>query len=176
MPTGLVYTTLYCLDHNPPASPLPCTVHVFRQNFTSRMPLEFRAFAPVEAIRRVTNGIPLGCSLFLPVHTVNCVQTLKAHLARGAAHGWVQHCDGRQMVRFAFSATFTLENAIAFHAFARLEALPCVTNGIPLGPSLLLPVGTVNCVQTLKASVTTGCNYNPDPNPNHQLRLNTDGI
>jgi hypothetical protein len=26
----------------------------------------------------VTNGIPLGCSLFLPVHTVNFVQTLKA--------------------------------------------------------------------------------------------------
>jgi CO/xanthine dehydrogenase Mo-binding subunit len=26
----------------------------------------------------VTNGIPLGCPLFLPVHTVNCVQTLKA--------------------------------------------------------------------------------------------------
>jgi hypothetical protein len=27
---------------------------------------------------RVTNGIPVGCPLFLPVHTVNCVQTLKA--------------------------------------------------------------------------------------------------
>jgi Leucine-rich repeat (LRR) protein len=27
-----------------------------------------------------------------------------------------------------------------------------VTNGIPLGRPLLLPVGTVNCVQTLKAS------------------------
>jgi hypothetical protein len=26
----------------------------------------------------VTNGIPLGCPRFLPVHTVNCVQTLKA--------------------------------------------------------------------------------------------------
>jgi hypothetical protein len=26
---------------------------------------------------RVTNGIPLGCPLFLPVHTVNSVQTLK---------------------------------------------------------------------------------------------------
>jgi predicted nucleic acid-binding Zn-ribbon protein len=26
----------------------------------------------------VTNGIPLGCSLLLPVYTVNCVQTLKA--------------------------------------------------------------------------------------------------
>jgi hypothetical protein len=27
---------------------------------------------------RVTNGIPLWCPLFLPVHTVNSVQTLKA--------------------------------------------------------------------------------------------------
>jgi hypothetical protein len=27
---------------------------------------------------RVTNGIPLGCSLLLPVDTVNSVQTLKA--------------------------------------------------------------------------------------------------
>jgi hypothetical protein len=26
---------------------------------------------------RVTNGIPLGCSLLLPVHTVNSVQTLQ---------------------------------------------------------------------------------------------------
>jgi hypothetical protein len=30
----------------------------------------------LEAGRRVTNGIPLGRPLFLPVHTVNCVQTL----------------------------------------------------------------------------------------------------
>jgi chorismate synthase len=29
---------------------------------------------------RVTNGIPLGCSLLLPVGTVNCVETLKAKL------------------------------------------------------------------------------------------------
>jgi myosin heavy subunit len=27
---------------------------------------------------RVTNDIPLGCPLFLPVHTINRVQTLKA--------------------------------------------------------------------------------------------------
>jgi hypothetical protein len=26
---------------------------------------------------RVTNDIPLGCALLLPVDTVNCVQTLK---------------------------------------------------------------------------------------------------
>jgi hypothetical protein len=33
----------------------------------------------LEASMRVTNSIPLGCSLFLPVHTINCVQTLKVH-------------------------------------------------------------------------------------------------
>jgi hypothetical protein len=39
-----------------------------------------------------------------------------------------------------------------------------VTNGIPLGCLLLLPVGTVNWVQTLKAGV--GANYSPlDYNP-----------
>jgi hypothetical protein len=34
--------------------------------------------APLEASMRVTNGIPLGLSLLLPVETVNSVQTLKA--------------------------------------------------------------------------------------------------
>jgi hypothetical protein len=48
----------------------------------------------------------------------------------------------------------TREGAIEFHAFAPLEALPCVTNGIPLGCSLLLLVDTVNCVQTLKAKAS----------------------
>jgi hypothetical protein len=32
---------------------------------------------PLQASRRATNGSPLGCSLLLPVHTVNCVKTLK---------------------------------------------------------------------------------------------------
>jgi hypothetical protein len=37
--------------------------------------------------------------------------------------------------------------------------------------SLLLPVGTVNCVQTLK-----GCIHSdPNPNPKHEFRPNTDG-
>jgi hypothetical protein len=30
---------------------------------------------------RVTNGIPLGCALLLPVSTVNSAQTLKANMA-----------------------------------------------------------------------------------------------
>ena len=34
-----------------------------------------------------------------------------------------------------------------------LEVNMCVTNGIPLGCPLLLPVGTINSVQTLKAKL-----------------------
>jgi hypothetical protein len=42
------------------------------------MPLDpTPARSSLEVSRRVTNGIPLGCPLFLPVHTVNCIQTLK---------------------------------------------------------------------------------------------------
>jgi hypothetical protein len=66
------------------------TVRVFRQKFTledaigsprllasSDCSLDCSLQASSEASRRVTNGIPLGCLLLLPVHTVNCVQTLK---------------------------------------------------------------------------------------------------
>jgi hypothetical protein len=58
-------------------------------------------------------------------------------------------CHSVGMVR-VFRQKFTLEDAIGSHACS-LEANTRVTNGIPLGCSLLLPVGTVNCVQTLKA-------------------------
>jgi hypothetical protein len=50
-----------------------------------------------------------------------------------------------------FRQKFTLEDAIGSHACS-LEANTHVTNGIPLGSSLLLPVDTVNCIQTLKAN------------------------
>jgi hypothetical protein len=49
-----------------------------------------------------------------------------------------------------FRQKFTLEDAIGSHACS-LEANTRVTNGIPLGSTLLLPVCTVNCVETLKA-------------------------
>jgi hypothetical protein len=50
----------------------------------------------------------------------------------------------------SFSSTeFTLEDAIESHACS-LQANMRVTNGIPLGCSLLLPVDTVNFVQTRK--------------------------
>jgi hypothetical protein len=53
----------------------------FDRNLHSSMPLDpthVRLKRVLEVSRRVTNGIPLGCSLLLPVHAVYCVQTLKA--------------------------------------------------------------------------------------------------
>jgi hypothetical protein len=56
------------------------TVRVFRQKFTLEDAIGSHACS-LEASSRVTNGIPLGSSLFLPVHTVNCVQTLKVSMS-----------------------------------------------------------------------------------------------
>jgi hypothetical protein len=52
------------------------TVRVFRQQFTLEDAIGSHACS-LEANTRVTNGIPLGFLLFLPVHIVKCVQTLK---------------------------------------------------------------------------------------------------
>ena len=60
---------------------------------------------------------------------------------------------GGALVRCAFWQKSTLEDAIGSPA-CLLEANTRVTNGIPLGSSLLLPVCTVNCVQTLKVPPT----------------------
>jgi hypothetical protein len=49
-----------------------CTVHIFRKQFALDAAIGSHACS-LEA----SNGIPLGCPLFLPVHTANCVQTLK---------------------------------------------------------------------------------------------------
>jgi hypothetical protein len=53
------------------------TVLLFRQKSTLEDAIGSHACS-LQANRRVTNGIHLGCSLPLPVDTVNCVQTLKA--------------------------------------------------------------------------------------------------
>ena len=53
-----------------------CTVRVFRQNVTIEDAIGSHACS-LEANTRVANSIPLGCSLLLPVDTVNCVQILK---------------------------------------------------------------------------------------------------
>jgi hypothetical protein len=57
--------------------------------------------------------------------------------------------EGDTLYGARFRQKFTLEDAIGSHACS-LEANTRVTNGIPLGSSLLLPVCTVHCVQTPK--------------------------
>jgi hypothetical protein len=50
----------------------------FRQNFTLEDAIGSQACS-LKANRCVTNGIHFGCPLFLPVRTVNSVQTLKVN-------------------------------------------------------------------------------------------------
>jgi hypothetical protein len=57
-----------------------------------------------------------------------------------------------------FSTTFTLEDAIEFHAIAPLEASRRVNNFILLECPLPLTLATVNSVQTLKAVALAGPN------------------
>jgi hypothetical protein len=57
----------------------------------------------------VTNGIPLGCPLFLPVHTVNCVQTLKVISARtGGGVGRLK----AQLLQYARAAPWEYDAAV----------------------------------------------------------------
>jgi hypothetical protein len=56
-------------------------VRVFWQNFTLEDAIGSHACS-LQANMRVANGIPFGCSLLLPVDTVNCVRTLKARMQR----------------------------------------------------------------------------------------------
>jgi hypothetical protein len=58
-----------------------CAVRVFRQESTFEDAIGSHACS-LEASMHVTNGTPLGCSLLLPVGTVNCVpcETLKGNL------------------------------------------------------------------------------------------------
>jgi hypothetical protein len=118
---------------------------------------------------RVTNGIPLGRPLLLPVGTVNSVQTLKALAFQKAAkdeedaYRKARHANKvattaelQSAVLVSYGARFrlkhTLEDTIEVHTFAPLEALACVwPMAVISGVHCLLPIGTVNCVQTLKA-------------------------
>jgi hypothetical protein len=61
----------------------------------------------------------------------------------------LDHCVSTVRV---FRQRFKLEDVIGLPAFAPLEVCMRATNDIPLGWSLLLPVVTIHCVQTLKAS------------------------
>jgi hypothetical protein len=114
----------------------------------------------------VTNVIPLA-STFLPVHTVNSVQTLKAYEVLLGGYAWDvprEYDQGYRnfispersklapWVRCAFSTVlYTLEDAIEFHAFAPLEALASVW---PM--AFISGVDTVNCFQTLKDALSEG--------------------
>jgi hypothetical protein len=59
-----------------------CTMRVFRREITREDAIGSHACS-LEASRRVTNSIPLGRSLLLPVDTVNCVQTPKGGYMSG---------------------------------------------------------------------------------------------
>jgi hypothetical protein len=75
-------------------------VRVFRRKFTLEDAIGSHACsleANIEANMRVTNGIPLGCSLLLPVDAVNCVQTLKAYAAA------VKLAPAQGQVRFEYA-------------------------------------------------------------------------
>jgi hypothetical protein len=50
----------------------------FRQNFGLEDAILISHACSLEASKRVTNAVPLGCSILLPVDTVYCVLTLKA--------------------------------------------------------------------------------------------------
>jgi hypothetical protein len=60
-----------------------------------------------EANTRVTNGIPLGSSLLLPVCTVNCVQTLKDMWEKAKAGGkysMVDKLDGTRAIAYGIQS------------------------------------------------------------------------
>jgi hypothetical protein len=117
----------------------------FRQKFTLEDAIEFHAFAPLEASRRVTNAIPLGCPLFLPVHTVNCVQTLKAgrHWSRS---GWGR-CREAWCAFFDRISRWRLP--LSFTPVLRLKRCHVCDQWYS---SRVFTAGTVNCVQTLKVN------------------------
>jgi hypothetical protein len=138
------------------AHALTCTVRVFRKKFTLEDAIGSHACS-LQASRRVTNDIPLWCPLFLPIHPVNCVQTLKATEKRTLwmwltqttsnlfqivsssstcsnarfssvvvpNHGHSNN-SGAKVRCSGFGRNSLSRSAIEFHAFAPLEALPCV--------------------------------------------------
>jgi hypothetical protein len=86
----------------------------------------------LEARMRATNGMPLGfCHFFLTGFKFR--QNTKGALWRWVGMGWC--LSGWYGARFR--RKFPLEDAIGSHACS-LEASMRVTNGIPLGCSLLL--------------------------------------
>jgi hypothetical protein len=74
----LIYIVYQGIIHNTRVALSPVgTVRVVRQKFTLEDAFGSHACS-LEVDMRVINSIHLGCSLLLPVDTVNCVQTRKA--------------------------------------------------------------------------------------------------
>jgi hypothetical protein len=86
---------------------------------------------------------------------------------------WQSECSAHGTVR-VFRQKSTLEVAIGSHACS-LEAYMRATDGIPPGSQLLLPVGTVNCVETVKAAINTSPTQCKPPalprTVDHRLRI-----
>jgi hypothetical protein len=137
------------------------TVRVFRQTFTLEDAIGPHA-SSLEASRRVTNGIPLGSSLFLPVDTGNCVQTLKecdsseptVHLQPGLRNGTVlSSLPGRKIPLATDCAlpTVTLQQYITSTLTG--TAMNSVTNPDNVPPAMPLRVHSVTTL--------TGTTMNP---------------
>jgi hypothetical protein len=79
------------------------TVRVFRQIFTLEGAIGSHA---CEASMRVTNVIPLGCSLLLPSDTVNSVQTLEVSERRSFFFSTTgQHVSFQLLEKFRMQRT-----------------------------------------------------------------------
>jgi hypothetical protein len=96
-------------------------VRVFRQKFTLEDAIGPHA-SSLEASRRVTDGIPLGCPRFLPAHTVNCVQTLKVDMTVTMLDGTKQAVAGDWIVKFGVEETF--KHGQGYVALPSLAAVP----------------------------------------------------
>jgi hypothetical protein len=95
-------------------------VRVFDGNLHTRMPLVPR----LEASRRVTNGILLGCLLLLPVDTVNCVQTLKAHKTNYVCLRWLFEALERLCITAQIREKVAADNVIPMVIATMKDTLP----------------------------------------------------
>jgi serine/threonine protein kinase len=99
-------------------------VRVFRQDFALEDAISSHACS-----FQVTNGIPLECTLFLPVHTVNCVQTLKGNFTKLKT---LQSGEGRtvHLVRHVGSGLVIVQKVI--HREGQAEVLEAIMTEIDL--------------------------------------------
>jgi hypothetical protein len=85
------------------------------KSYTRGVPLS-HAFAPLEASKRVTNGIHLRCSLRLPVDTVHYVETPKAKLEKQ-----IRSLMGKSKIRPGIPTAGSKSMNEASAAIAKLE-------------------------------------------------------